>query len=361
MPFTCNACSLILPTQVKLMDHIQVCKKASTEDVEMNSESDVEMSQNEGTTTQVKSASKKSLKRSREHEDEVQTLGKDAGKSISKPTTKRKKIAEQRLMEERRGVSPTNVSIEEVEDVDAPGRSVPAVNEVTEEYQTLPNDMATSPWLQHYLLAINTRVKLFSCNECKQLYTSKNIVAHVKQHRKGLGQVFKDKITQVVMEQGILDHYPILSTTGPIMELGGVEVEEEYGCPECSKGGTESSIARHIYLEHPAKGCKPVPHIYTQVMNKGAGKTKYCIQRFIQAETAQANNRDSPQAEWKKAFSNSYRNVFTTARAPSNARYVSPWLQHTGWTAITDNKEVQPFVDLVASPDNKGPLVGYTN
>ncbi|KAJ3539138.1 hypothetical protein NMY22_g4870 [Coprinellus aureogranulatus] len=356
MPFTCTACSLTFSTQVKLMDHIQTCKKYSHEDVEMESESDVEMSEHEGNVHCDQVTTKKSLKRSRENDDEVQTSEKNTRKPVSKPTTKRKKIAEQRLMEERRGVSPTNVSIEEVEDVDAPGRPLLVVNQQTEEYETLPNDMATSTWLRHYLLAINTRVKLFSCHECKQLYTSKNIEAHVKSHRKTLPQGFKKKITEIVQKMGIIDHYPILSKTEEIMELGGVEVQLEYGCPECAKAGTEVGVTQHIYDNHPGKGLKPVSNVGTQVMNKGAARTKYRIRRFSEQSQPPAQEECSAKAEWKKTFCNSYRNVFTTARAPSNARYVSPWLQHTGWAAITDDKEVQPFVDLVASPEKKGPL-----
>ncbi|TEB37068.1 hypothetical protein FA13DRAFT_1787319 [Coprinellus micaceus] len=327
MSFPCNQCNLTFASPREINKHIK------GDHVNMwTGTSDEEMESDPGSPEH-----KTSRKRLREDPEE------DEG-----PSTRR--------LRKSRNVSPTNVTMEEVFDDNASPSSLSAhapSPPVSEEYTRGDNFTVTSSWLASYGLAINSRLQLFNCLECRQMYHAKNVAAHLGTHSRVIKKVFKTKLADVVSVQRIHSDYPTIPPTTVMLELAGLDMVKEFGCPVCPQAGSKATVEQHIRAKHPRQGHKAQADVYTQVLNKGAARTRLRVTPIGQVGD---KDTDTPAGEWKGKFKSLYKNVLDTTRVTPNARYISPWLMRTGWHTLIDNRDPAPLVELVSMPKKDDPL-----
>jgi hypothetical protein len=185
------------------------------------------------------------------------------------------------------------------------------------------------------------------------MYHAKNVAAHLGTHSRVIKKVFKTKLADVVSAQRIHSDYPIIPPTTVMPELAGLDMVKEFGCPVCPQAGSKATVEQHIRAKHPRQGHKAQAGVYTQVLNKGAARTRLRV-----TPVGQGNNEDAdtPAREWKAKFKSLYKNVLDTTRVTPNARYISPWLMRTGWHTLVDNRDPAPLIELVSMPKKDDPL-----
>lgn len=229
-------------------------------------------------------------------------------------------------------------------------------------YEAAPLYMATSPWLNKFNLAVNERLRLFSCSVCMQLYHAKNVAEHLRSaHGVRLDSKVRTALDKVIDNQGIEDTYPVVIPTQDMVydQFGGVRMDQEFGCPACPVAGTEGYIKRHIRSDHKADNLEPQANVYTQCFNRAVTKTKLRVRPATMdmgEEVYMDDDNDGAVGEWKKKFAEAVNMVMEKTRAPANARYVSPWLMRTQWHTLTEGQDPQPLCDLVSMPKPDGDL-----
>ena len=96
-------------------------------------------------------------------------------------------------------------------------------------YEAAPLYMATSPWLNKFNLAVNERLRLFSCSVCMQLYHAKNVAEHLRSaHGVRLDSKVRTALDKVPVLRGSaiavvsvprpVEQHPVIDT--PITERG---------------------------------------------------------------------------------------------------------------------------------------------
>lgn len=219
--------------------------------------------------------------------------------------------------------------------------------------------MVYSAWLDSHHLAVNTKLRLFSCTKCDQLFTSKNLTEHLRKHHKvAHGKDIKGPLDAVVADYAIQNDYPVLEASMvPYSQIGGVKMERQFGCPVCPVAGKEGYIKMHLRKDHPDKALSPQSDVHTQCLNKGRTHVNLRVQPAgLLDEMQDSSEEGAVMALWKKKFSDNWDNLLDTARAPVNSRHISPWLLRTMWHKLIENKQPESLCALVMIPDKKDNL-----
>lgn len=185
------------------------------------------------------------------------------------------------------------------------------------------------------------------------MYHAKNVAAHLGTHSRVIKKAFKTKLADVVSVQSIHGDYPTIPPTTVLPQLAGLDMVKEFGCPVCPQAGSKATVEQHIRAKHPRQGHKAQADVYTQVLNKGAARTRL---RVTPIGEVSDEDEETTTGEWKAKFKSLYKTVLDTTRTTPNARYISPWLMRTGWHALTDNRDPAPLVALVSMPKTDDPL-----
>jgi hypothetical protein len=164
------------------------------------------------------------------------------------------------------------------------------------------------------------------------MYHGKNVAAHLGTHARVIKKVFKAKLADVVSVHKIHSDYPTIPPTIMLPQLAGLDVVKEFGCPVCPQAGSKSTVDQHIRAKHPRQGHKAQADVYTQVLNKGAARTRL---RVTPIGKVSDEDEDTPTGEWKAKFKSLYKTVLDTTRATPYISYRCSQVLNTTFTGGT--------------------------
>lgn len=235
----------------------------------------------------------------------------------------------------------------------------------------MPNSpqLITSISLQSLNLAINTELRLVICLSCQTAFTTEGIYTHLaKIHQVVWTNGLKDELKQVCFLHKVPDKtYPILLPNKLYHAFDGLMLHDTLGCPLCFQNGAKRSLQNHMRLSHPnATMPKVLISCLGQYLNKSSTKLLLRVDKQQQLQSTeepghiegprhpQASNEMVPTLPTPhnlqdfRAFHQQSRDL-TKATAP-NTRFVSSFLQRTGWYDHVQPYPIPMLRNLVVLP-----------
>lgn len=198
--------------------------------------------------------------------------------------------------------------------------------------------LITNKYLESLNLAVNTELGLVICLPCGAAYTGEGTFTHLsKIHDVVLGgDGMKEKLKKSFLQFEIPEKvYPELPPTQLYRAFDGLGVVKTLGCPLCFQNGSQKTLQNHMRDCHPDSTVpRRFEDCFGQYINKSSTKVLLRVQ-VEQSRLAREEPTTGPLKEFM-VFHGKERDL-TKATAP-NARFISTFLQRTGWY-----DHVQPY------------------